>query len=113
MDFDFTDEQREIKSTAHDFLAKRFKPAHVRELSEGDSPYSEEDWQAMQELGWPGIAISEEYGGAGLGVVELVILLEEMGYALAPSPFISNACAGLVIEAPSDAITEADIEPSS
>ena len=99
MDFDFTDEQREIKSTAHDFLAKRFKPAHVRELSEGDSPYSEEDWQAMQELGWPGIAISEEYGGAGLGVVELVILLEEMGYHLAPSPFISNAYAGAIIEA--------------
>ena len=99
MDFDFTDEQREIKSTAHDFLAKRFKPEHVRELAEGDSPYSEDDWKAMRELGWPGIAIGEEHGGEGLGVVELVILLEEMGYFCAPSPFISNAYAGAVIEA--------------
>ena len=52
----------------------------------------------MCELGWPGIAISEEYGGQGLGLVELVILCEEMGYACAPSPFISNAIAGLAIE---------------
>ena len=53
----------------------------------------------MCDLGWPGIAISEEYGGQGLGVVELMILLEELGYALAPSPFISNALAGALIEA--------------
>ena len=99
MDFDFNDEQREIKSTAHEFLASRFKPEHVRELAEGDSPYSEDDWKAMRELGWPGIAIAEEHGGEGLGVVELVILLEEMGYFCAPSPFISNAYAGAVIEA--------------
>jgi alkylation response protein AidB-like acyl-CoA dehydrogenase len=53
----------------------------------------------MSELGWPGIAILEEHGGQGLGAVELVILLEEMGYACAPSPMLSNAYAGLVIEA--------------
>lgn len=99
MDFDFTDEQRAIKSTAHEFLEARFKPAHVRELAEGDSPYSEDDWNAMRELGWPGIALPEEFGGEGLGAVELVILLEEMGYFLAPSPFISNAYAGAVLAA--------------
>ena len=53
----------------------------------------------MCELGWPGIAIAEEHGGQGLGVVELVILQEELGYACAPSPLISNAYAGAVIEA--------------
>jgi alkylation response protein AidB-like acyl-CoA dehydrogenase len=99
MHFDFNDEQKEIKSTAHEFLAARFKPEHVRELAEGDSPYSDDDWNAMRELGWPGIAISEEYGGEGLGVVELVILLEELGYFCAPAPFISNAYAGALIEA--------------
>jgi alkylation response protein AidB-like acyl-CoA dehydrogenase len=98
VDFDFNDEQREIKSTARDFLASRFKPEKVRELAESDNPYDEEIWGQICELGWPGIAIGEEYGGMGLGSVELVILQEELGYALAPSPFISNAYAGLVIE---------------
>ena len=85
MDFDFTDEQREIKSTAREFLASRFKPERVRELAESDSPYGDE-WEAICELGWPGIAIAEEYGGEGLGAVELIILQEELGYALAPTP---------------------------
>ena len=95
MDFDFNDEQREIKSTAHDFLASRFKPEKVRELAESESPYDDALWSEICELGWPGIAIAEEYGGQGLGVVELVILQEELGYACAPSPLISNALAGL------------------
>jgi len=99
VDFDFTDEQRDIKSTAHEFLASRYKPEHVRELAESDSPYSDEDWKAISELGWPGIAIAEEHGGEGLGTVELVILQEELGYFCAPSPFIANALAGAAIEA--------------
>jgi alkylation response protein AidB-like acyl-CoA dehydrogenase len=98
MEFDFNDEQREIKSTAREFLASRFRPEKVRALAESGSPYDEEIWTEMCELGWPGIAIAEEYGGQGLGAVELVILQEELGYAIAPSPFISNAYAGLVIE---------------
>jgi alkylation response protein AidB-like acyl-CoA dehydrogenase len=98
MDFDFNDEQREIKSTAHEFIASRFKPEKVRELAESDSPYDDALWKQMCELGWPGIAIAEEHGGQGLGVVELVILQEELGYGLAPSPMISNAAAGAVIE---------------
>src|SRR5687767_8239950 len=98
MDFGFNDEQSEIKSTAREFLAARFKPEKVRELAESESPYDDALWKEMCELGWPGIAISEEYGGQGLGLVELVILCEEMGYACAPSPFISNAIAGLAIE---------------
>ena len=99
MDFAFTDEQQEIKSTARDFLASRFKPEKVRELAESGQTYDEVLWGEMCGLGWPGLAISEDYGGHGLGVVELVILLEEMGFALAPSPFISNAFAGVLIEA--------------
>src|ERR1044072_1741426 len=98
MDFDFNDEQREIKSTAKEFIASRFKPEKVRELAESDSPYDDDLWKQMCDLGWPGIAIAEEHGGQGLGVVELVILQEELGYGLAPSPMISNAAAGAVIE---------------
>jgi alkylation response protein AidB-like acyl-CoA dehydrogenase len=97
VEFDFNDEQREIKSTAHDFLASRFKPEKVRELAESDHPYDDSIWAEMCELGWPGIAVAETHGGQGLGEVELVILQEELGYACAPSPFMSNAGAGLFI----------------
>jgi alkylation response protein AidB-like acyl-CoA dehydrogenase len=98
MNFDFNDEQREIKSTARDFLTSRFKPEKVRALAESDSPYDDGLWGEICELGWAGIALSEEHGGQGLGTVEAVILAEEMGYALAPSPWISNLSAGIFIE---------------
>lgn len=106
MRFDFNDEQREIKDTARSFLSSRFKPEKVRELAEAGA-YDEALWAELCELGWPGIAIAEEHGGQGLGMVELVILCEEIGHACAPLPFLSNAAAGLVIEeAGSDAQRE-------
>jgi len=97
MNFDFTDDQQAIKSTAHEFLASRFKPEKVRELAES-SEYDDSLWKEMADLGWPGIFIAEEHGGQGLGVLELVILTEELGYVCAPSPFLSNAAAGLLIQ---------------
>jgi alkylation response protein AidB-like acyl-CoA dehydrogenase len=97
MNFDYSDDQQAIKSTAHDFLAARFKPEKLRELAEAGE-YDDAIWGEMCELGWPGIFIGEEHGGQELGVVELAILSEELGYALAPSPFLSNAAAGLVIQ---------------
>ena len=97
MHFDFTDDQRSIKRTAKEFLAARYKPEKLRELAEAGE-YDNAIWDEMRELGWAGIFIDEEYEGQGLGAVELVILMEEMGYALAPSPFFSNAAAGLVIQ---------------
>jgi alkylation response protein AidB-like acyl-CoA dehydrogenase len=97
MNFDFTDDQRSIKSTAKDFLAARYKTDKLRELAEAGE-YDDAIWDEMRELGWAGIFVDEEYEGQGLGMVELVILMEEMGYALAPSPFFSNAAAGLLIQ---------------
>ncbi len=96
MDFGFSDEQQEIQRTARELLAARYTPAKLRELAESRS-YDDAIWSEIRELGWPGIAIPEEYGGQGLGMVELVILCEELGYVCAPSPFLSNAIAGLVI----------------
>jgi alkylation response protein AidB-like acyl-CoA dehydrogenase len=102
VDFGFNDEQQEIKRTAREFLGSRFKPERVRELAESGS-YDESVWREISELGWPGIAVPEEDGGQGLGMVELVILCEELGYACAPTPFLSGAAAGLLLaEAGSD-----------
>jgi alkylation response protein AidB-like acyl-CoA dehydrogenase len=97
VNFDFTDDQQAIKRTANEFLADRFPPERMRELAEAKA-YDEEAWREMGELGWPGIFIDESHGGQGLGVVELVILMEELGYALAPVPFLSNAAAGLALQ---------------
>ncbi len=98
MNFDFSDDQQAIKRTAKDLLANRFKLERVRELAEAGE-YDDTAWKELCELGWPGIFIEEQYGGQGLGVVELVILVEELGYSLAPVPFLSNAAAGLLIQA--------------
>ena len=97
MNFDFTEDQHEIKRTARELLAKRSGVEQVREAAEGDA-YDESLFTELRELGWTGIAIDEQYGGAGLGVVELMILCEELGYALAASPFLANALGGLMIE---------------
>jgi alkylation response protein AidB-like acyl-CoA dehydrogenase len=97
MNFDFTDDQRAIKETARDLLASRFKLERLRELAESKT-YADDAWKEVSELGWPGIFIDEEHGGQGLGVLELVILLEELGYVLAPMPFLSNAAAGLILQ---------------
>ena len=106
MNFDFTDDQQAIKSTAREFLASRFKPEKVRQLAESGE-YDSSLWDEMAELGWPGIFVSEEHGGQALGVLELVILTEELGYVAAPSPFQSNAAAGLMVQhAGSDAQRE-------
>jgi alkylation response protein AidB-like acyl-CoA dehydrogenase len=99
MYFDLNDEQQAIKSTAHDFLASRFKSERIREIAESESGFDESGWREMAELGWAGLALPEEWGGQGLGIVELAVLFEEMGYALAPSPLLSNTVAGLALAA--------------
>ena len=98
MDFDLTEDQREIKSVAHELLAARSPMAKVREAAEAGE-YDAALWNEIVELGWPGIAVAEEYGGQGLGAVELAVLLEELGYACAATPLLSTAVAAAVIQA--------------
>jgi alkylation response protein AidB-like acyl-CoA dehydrogenase len=97
MDFGLTDDQRDIQRTARDLLAERARPERVREHAESGR-MDTELWQELSELGWPGIAISESYGGGGLGAIELSILCEELGRSLAPVPFLASAMAAAVIE---------------
>jgi alkylation response protein AidB-like acyl-CoA dehydrogenase len=97
VNFDYSDDQQAIKSTARDFLASRFKLEKVRELAE-KGEYDDGLWGQIAELGWPGIFIEEAQEGQDLGVIELAILQEELGYACAPTPFFSNAAAGLLVK---------------
>jgi alkylation response protein AidB-like acyl-CoA dehydrogenase len=98
VDFDLTPEQQQIKAVARELLAARAPWAKVREAAERER-YDEALWAEFVELGWPGIAIAETYGGQGLGAVELAVLLEEVGYACAPSPLPSIVAAAAAIQA--------------
>ena len=99
MNFGFSDDQQAIKRTAREFLSARYPLATVRKLAEDDRGFTDEQWQELVELGWPGVIIPEDQGGLGLGAVELVVIAEEMGYALAPSPWFSTMCAALMLAA--------------
>jgi alkylation response protein AidB-like acyl-CoA dehydrogenase len=100
MNFDFTDDQREIRRTARELLAARSGLDRVRAVAESaDGAYDAALWNELVGLGWTGIALPEEHGGQGLGVLELAILLEELGYAVTPARIFSNAAAGLLLDA--------------
>ena len=98
MDFDLTEDQREIKGVARDLLAARSPLAKVRQAAES-AAYDEALWREIVELGWPGIAVGERYGGQGLGAVELAVLLEELGYACAATPLLPAAVVAAAIQA--------------
>jgi alkylation response protein AidB-like acyl-CoA dehydrogenase len=98
MDFDLTEDQKEIKRVARELLATRSPWARVREAAETQR-YDDGLWRELIELGWPGIAVSEEHGGQGLGTVELAVLAEELGYACAATPLVPTAAAAAAIEA--------------
>jgi alkylation response protein AidB-like acyl-CoA dehydrogenase len=97
MDFDLTEDQQEIKRVARDLLGARSTMARVREAAEARR-YDDALWQEIVGLGWPGIAVAEEHGGQGLGAVELSVLLEELGYACAATPFLSTAVVASVLQ---------------
>src|SRR5437660_11041180 len=96
MDFDLNEDQKEIKRVAHELLSARSPWSKVREAAEA-SEYDHDLWHEIVERGWPAIAVAEEHGGQGLGAVALAVLLEELGYACAATPFLSSAVAAAVI----------------
>jgi alkylation response protein AidB-like acyl-CoA dehydrogenase len=97
MYFDLTDEQQAIRATAKEFLAARYKSERIRALIDSETGFEQSDWDEMADLGWPGLALPEEWGGQGLGIVDLAVIFEEMGYALAPSPLLTNTIVGLAL----------------
>jgi len=99
MDFGFSEEQDLLRAEVRKLLAERCPLPEVRKIAETREGFSRELWQHVAELGWTGLTIPEEYGGAGLGFVDWVVLLEETGRALFPSPLVSSALAAAAIRA--------------
>ena len=88
MDFELGEEQVMLKTSARDFLENECPKKLVRDMMDDEKGYSPELWQKMAELGWQGLAFPEEYGGVGMSFLDLAVLLEEMGRALVPGPFV-------------------------
>ena len=91
MNLDFSEEQKLLRETARDFLAEKAPLSLCRQVLEDESQdYARELWSELGEMGWLGTAVPEELGGAGYGPIEVALLCEELGRALAPVPFGSS-----------------------
>jgi alkylation response protein AidB-like acyl-CoA dehydrogenase len=102
MDFSLTPEQQLLQRTARDVLAAIAPMSHVRAMMADARGTTDAVWRQIAELGWPGLLVAEEYGGAGLGMLELAIVLEEMGRVAMPGPFLSTVVGGRVIAVAGD-----------
>jgi len=94
MDLGLDEQQELLKNFARDFLEKECPESVVREMEDDAKGHSPELWRKMAEQGWMGLIIPEEYGGAGMNLCELAVLLEEFGRALVPGPYISTVVLG-------------------
>src|SRR5215467_13170473 len=100
MQFGLSESQQILKDTARKFFSGECPIATVRKLMETDTAHDAGLWSKLAEQGFTGVITPEEHGGMGLGKVELVLLMEEAGYALLPGPFFSTvALAAPVIDA--------------
>jgi alkylation response protein AidB-like acyl-CoA dehydrogenase len=97
MNFGFDEEQELLRHEVRKFLDERCPLEMVRQLAQTPSGYSPELWKQLGELGWLGLILPEEYGGGGLGWVDLTVLLEEVGRSLFPGPLVSTLLAGAAI----------------
>src|SRR6266516_3808682 len=90
MDFDFSPAQYELRDEARRFLDRECTSAHVREFIDDPSGWSKSLWKQIADLGWMGLPFPEEYGGLGQGFLDLTLLVEELGRAVAPVPYLSS-----------------------
>lgn len=98
MDITLNEEQDLIANTALAFAKDHASPARVRELETTESGFDPNVWKKMVEMGWPAAALPEQFGGAGLGLMEMSLIMESLGQASLPSPLFSTVVeAGLLL----------------
>ena len=90
MDFDFSDDQKQLKEHARRFLEKTSSRDVVRTVLDAGHTHDPALWSGLIELGFTATAIPERFGGLGLGYLELCVIAEELGRSLAPVPFSSS-----------------------
>jgi alkylation response protein AidB-like acyl-CoA dehydrogenase len=103
MNFGLSETQQTLKNTVRKFLAAECPLGEVRKLMETETAFDGALWSKIAEQGWTGVIFPEEFGGFGMGMVEMAAALEEMGRALLPGPYLSTVLlAGSAIEAAGD-----------
>ncbi len=90
MNLEFSDDQKFIQKSAREYLEANCGLDVCRRVLESDAPYADQLWRGVAEMGWLGAAVPESYGGSGMGQLELVLIAQEIGRALAPLPFASS-----------------------
>jgi alkylation response protein AidB-like acyl-CoA dehydrogenase len=93
VDFTYDDEQLALQEVARSALERECDPAVVRELADEADGITPALWSTLSELGWTGLLVPEEYGGSGAGLLEMCVVLEQMGRIPLPGPFFSSAVA--------------------
>jgi alkylation response protein AidB-like acyl-CoA dehydrogenase len=108
MDFGFSQEQELLRATARKFFENECASTFVRERMAEPAGVTDDFWTKLAEQGWLGLVYPEQYGGAGLGFVDLTVLMEEMGRVVMPGPFFSTTILGglAILEAGSAAQKE-------
>ncbi|MBI1848399.1 MAG: acyl-CoA/acyl-ACP dehydrogenase, partial [Candidatus Rokubacteria bacterium] len=94
MDFGFSQEQELLRATSRKFFENECASTFVRQRMEEDEGVTPQFWSKLAEQGWLGLVYPEEHGGTGLGFVDLTVLMEEMGRAVMPGPFLSTVLLG-------------------
>ncbi|MGH2697790.1 MAG: acyl-CoA dehydrogenase family protein [Actinomycetota bacterium] len=95
MDFSFTEEQEMLRAQVRSFLESEFTPERVAELAESKEGWDEATWTTMAELGWTGLSVAGELGGAAMSFLEEAVLFEELGYGLYPGPYFASIAMAL------------------
>jgi alkylation response protein AidB-like acyl-CoA dehydrogenase len=111
MSIAITDDHRALAETASEFLLKRDARGAARDLLEAETEPLPAFWTDLVNLGWLGLHIREEHGGSGYGLPELVVVVEELGRAVAPGPFVPTVISSAVIAAAGSADQQASLLP--
>ena len=98
MNFELTVDQRSLASSIAEMLKSELTPELLREIAYGSQAFSRILWNAISLFGLPGLVVSENFGGAGLGFIEAVIAIQQAGYTALPAPLQQHLVATLVIQ---------------
>jgi alkylation response protein AidB-like acyl-CoA dehydrogenase len=91
MDFTFNEDQEELRRAVRSFMERESPSSYVRAMIDDERGFSDDVWERLVELGWPALLVPEADGGLGLGLVDLVVVMEEMGRVPFPGPYFSSS----------------------
>ena len=112
MDFELTDEQAMLREASRDLLTDRAPTSVVRGQLETEVEVDPALWRLAAELGWPGLLVPEEHGGAGQGLIEMALVAEEIGRAVGRGPFLATAVVGRAVARGASETLAAEVLPA-